>query len=104
MSDPVTIGLPASTECGAFSQDGFIIVDDIISADMCAVLNARLEAVLRGACDGHFGKPDKMPKRLLNAPAPKPGKKQQPLGGPSKQTLQVINIWKAIVIMIYIRI
>ncbi len=83
------IGLQA-----AFSRDGFVVIDHLIDADTCAALNIRLELVLRGECDGKFGRADKAPKFCAERRC-KPGKTPPPLGGPSKQTLQVINVWKA---------
>lgn len=92
--DPVSPPrLPASTR-NDFVREGFVVLDDLLTADTCATLNARLELVLRGECDGDYGRADKTPKFSGDRRC-KPGKTPPPLGGPSKQTLQVINIWKA---------
>ena len=50
--------------------------------------------MLRGDFDIEGGKPDKAPKFKAETRC-KAGKKPPPLGGPSKRTLQVINVWKA---------
>lgn len=92
--DPVSLACESLAR-ETFAEEGFVIIEGILDRATCARLNARLEAVLRGQCDGAFRKADKMPKRLLNEGRTKPGKVPPPLGGPSKQTLQVINIWKA---------
>ncbi|KAL1524314.1 hypothetical protein AB1Y20_019215 [Prymnesium parvum] len=76
-----------------FMEDGFIIVEQLITPALCASLNARLEALLRGEYDVSGGRPDKAPKLLEQRC--KPGKSPPPLGGPSKTTLQLINVWKA---------
>jgi hypothetical protein len=67
-----------------FSSDGFVVLDSIIDASTCALLNQRLESVLRkeSSCS-----PDKLPKFDTSS--------KQVLGGPSKRVLQVVNIWKA---------
>ena len=78
----------------AFARDGFLIFDQLVPRQTCADLCLRLECVLQGDCDGPYGRPDKAPK-LRSPRRTKPGKQPAPLGGPSKQTLQVINIWKA---------
>jgi ectoine hydroxylase-related dioxygenase (phytanoyl-CoA dioxygenase family) len=85
--------LPACAEAD-FARTGFIVAENLLGAATCAALNAQLELVLRGECDGAFGCADKAPKFSAERRC-KPGKKPPPLGGPSKQTLQVINIWKA---------
>lgn len=93
MADPVTeihaIGLRSK-----FQELGFVIMDDLLSTATCRSLTERLEAVLRGKYD--LGQPpDKAPK-LLPPVSSKPGKPSpKPLGGLSKDTLQLINIWKS---------
>ena len=91
----------AERERTGFGERGFAVFDRILSVETCDLLNGKLEGVLRGTCDGSFGKADKTPTRLLQKDMRcKPGKAKAakvaaPLGGPSKQTLQVINVWKA---------
>ena len=76
-----------------FVSDGFVILPQIITADLAQRLNDRLERVLRGEFDTG-SPPDKSPKFNPETRVKK-GKKPQALGGPSRRTLQVINIWKA---------
>lgn len=76
-----------------FGSDGFVILPQIVSPDLVSALNARLERVLRGDFDTGTP-PDKRPKFNPEARVKK-GKKPQALGGPSRRTLQIINIWKA---------
>jgi len=92
-ADPVCCG-SMSERRAQFDADGFIVLERLIEPELCIQLQARLEKVLRGQFDVAAGRPDKAPK--FNAdPRSKPGKVPPPLGGPSKQTLQLINIWKA---------
>lgn len=77
----------------SFISDGFMILPHIITADLATRLNTRLERVLRGDFDTG-SPPDKRPKFNPETRVKK-GKKPQALGGPSRRTLQVINIWKA---------
>jgi hypothetical protein len=90
--DPVTVSSMIETQ-ESFSRDGFTIIHNLITPELCAVLNDRLEAVLRGGYDKDGGRPDKVPK-FSHDTRTKKGKKVAPLGGPSKRTLQIINIWK----------
>lgn len=117
-ADPV---LPTAVDSIAFSEDGYVIVDKLISRDFCSELNERLELVraatialrpsantpqrsladlvlrsqvLRGQYDIEGGRPDKAPTFRAEQRC-KPGKTPPALGGPSKTTLQVINVWKA---------
>lgn len=92
-ADPVSVAsmLPEREQ---FEADGFVTMEHLISAEFCSKLNARLELVLRGEFDIEGGKPDKAPAFKVEQRS-KPGKKPPPLGGPSKQTLQLINVWKA---------
>ena len=91
--DPVT--LPSmGGQRSKFQDDGFVIVEQLIEPTLCARLNAQLERVLRGQFDVPDGRPDKAPKFSTDQRV-KPGKVPPPLGGPSKTTLQLINIWKA---------
>jgi ectoine hydroxylase-related dioxygenase (phytanoyl-CoA dioxygenase family) len=76
----------------AFEADGFVVIESLIGAATCNVLQQRLEAVLRG--NGDLGLPDKAPT-FRAEPRCKKGKVPPALGGPSKRTLQLINCWKA---------
>jgi len=53
--------LPACAEAD-FARTGFIVAENLLGAATCAALNAQLELVLRGECDGAFGCADKAPK------------------------------------------
>lgn len=92
--DPVRASTPTAAMLTAYEREGFVVVDALLDAETCATLNAQLEAVLRGRCNGRFGGADKAPKRWIE-PRCKPGKAPPPLGGASRQTLQWVNIWKA---------
>lgn len=75
-----------------FDEKGFVKLEALIPHATVDRLNTRLERVLRGEFDtGH--PPDKRPKFKVDDRV-KPGKTRPALGGPSKRTLQVINIWK----------
>ena len=76
-----------------FADDGFITLDAFLSAETVSLLNQRLELVLRGEFDSGTP-PDKRPN-FSSENRTKKGKKPPALGGPSKRTLQVINIWKS---------
>jgi hypothetical protein len=92
--DPVVDSLAPSAS--AFAADGYVTVPLLLrdGPSFCALLNQRLERVLRGEFDVPGGEPDKAPPFKAEARC-KPGKAPPPLGGPSKRTLQVINVWKA---------
>ena len=92
-ADPVQLPeqLPSAEH---FELAGFVVLPTLVDAAYCALLNEQLEAVLRGTYDVPGGRPDKVPP-FKNELRSKPGKTPPPLGGPSKRTLQVINIWKA---------
>ena len=92
-NDPV-LAISMIDQRAKFEADGFVVVDQLIDPAMCTKLNARLERVLRGQFDVPDGRPDKAPKFSTDLRV-KPGKVPPPLGGPSKTTLQLINIWKA---------
>ena len=92
--DPVLPSPPLPRD--RWAADGFVIVRELIPRPYAEILNARLERILRGEYTTGVP-PDKAP-RLLPAErsAPKPGKPPPPpLGGPSKRTLQLINVWKS---------
>ena len=92
IKDPVSA--PASRPAAAaYAADGFVVLPQLITPEFCEILNARLERVLRGEHDTGTP-PDKAPTFKAEARA-KPGKAPPPIGGPSKRTLQIINIWKA---------
>ena len=93
MVDPVVVGSLKGAK-DQFKKDGFVVLDSIISCDVCNQLNQRIEAVLRGNYDKEGGAPDKSPKFSADDRVKK-GKTPPALGGPSSRTLQVINIWKA---------
>ena len=93
-TDPVLPSPPLPRD--SWATDGFVIVRALISRSFASLLNGRLERILRGEYETGVP-PDKAP-RLLAAErgAPKPGKPAPlPLGGPSKRTLQIINVWKS---------
>ena len=90
--DPVKVSSMVEAREG-FARDGFVVLHNLITPEYCSVLNERLEAVLRGGYDKEGGRPDKVPK-FSHDTRSKKGKKVPPLGGPSKRTLQVINVWK----------
>ena len=84
---------PAAAAHASFRADGYTILPEIVPPELAARLGQRLERVLRGEFD--TGQPpDKRPKFRAEERV-KPGKRPPALGGPSKRTLQVINIWKA---------
>ena len=92
-ADPVRTPRIDARERAAFERDGFVVLDRLLSAEVCALLNQRLELVLRGEFD--LGRPpDKVPRFKAEARC-KAGKQPPPLGGPSKTTLQLINVHKA---------
>ena len=91
-SDPVFQPMaPLSPE--GFAVEGFVTIPELVDPQYCSLLNDRLERVLRGEYDTGVP-PDKAPHFKAEERC-KPGKKPLPLGGPSKRTLQVINVWKA---------
>lgn len=90
--DPVKLPqMPPSTE--EFEAEGYVTLGNLVSPAYCSQLNARLERVLRGEFDTGLP-PDKVPPFKAEERV-KPGKTAPPLGGPSKRTLQCVNIWKA---------
>jgi phytanoyl-CoA hydroxylase len=91
MADPVKTCAPSPER---FRDDGYVIIPELVEEAYCQLLKDQLEAVLRGQYDIPGGAPDKTPPFNKDARS-KPGKTPLPLGGPSKRTLQVINIWKA---------
>ena len=92
-ADPVRTPRIDARERAAFERDGFVVLDRLLSAEVCALLNQRLELVLRGEFD--LGRPpDKVPRFKAETRC-KAGKQPPPLGGPSKTTLQLINVHKA---------
>ena len=90
--DPVVATLPPP-DCDTFAAEGFVTMPELVERAFCDHLNARLELVLRGEYDTG-GVPDKAPPFKPETRC-KPGKAPPPLGGPSKRTLQVVNVWKA---------
>ena len=76
-----------------YAREGYVALGALIDRDYCARLNARLERVLRGEFDTGTA-PDKTPPFRAEVRS-KPGKAPPALGGPSKRTLQVVNVWKA---------
>ena len=95
--DPTTFTDPVSAaQRAAFDEQGFVVLEQLVSPDFAAALCERLDEILLGHFDVPGGEPDKMPK-LSRDTRVKPGK-ARPLGrarAPSKRTLQLINVWKA---------
>ena len=92
-TDPCVVGSLCHQQ-EQFAQDGFVVLDRLIDPEVCSELNQRIEKVLRGEYNKDGGAPDKSPKFSADTRS-KSGKAPPPLGGPSKRTLQIINIWKA---------
>ena len=95
-ADPVHVPswLLEPAAVAAFERDGFVIAEGLIDAELAQHLTERLEAVLAHEYNVPGGKPDKAPPPRAD-PRRKPGKQPPPLGGPSKRTIQVVNVWKA---------
>ena len=89
--DPV--GRPATPSAATFAREGYVILDALVGGAYCDELNKRLERLLRGEY-ATGTPPDKVPPFSTDLRAKK-GKAVPPIGGPSKRTLQLVNVWKA---------
>jgi phytanoyl-CoA hydroxylase len=93
LADPCCCNCPTAEGQASFATDGFTVMPTIVTPEVVDLLNYRLERVLRGEFDTGVP-PDKSPKFNPESRVKK-GKTPPALGGRSKRTLQVINVWKA---------